>query len=141
MDTLAYYISILKADFQYFCLDKLKEFGVTKGLLFFVIYIGKHPGCLPKEVSKNLQVDAGYTTRAVLHLSELGLALSEPNKQDRRQKSLFLTEKGEFVFQKILQLFSAWDDRVTKGWSQEETDLFKKKMASMVIQVKENCDV
>ncbi len=136
-NTLAYYISILKVDFQNYCLEELKKWGISKGLLFFVIYIGKHPGCLPKDVSCTLQVDAGYTTRAIMRLSELGLVLRESNKQDKRQKSLSLTEKGELAFQKILSLFQEWDERVTKDWTQEERDLFKKKMESMVMQIKE----
>lgn len=136
-DTLAYYITILKKDFQNYCLEELKEWGITKGLLFFVIYIGKHPGCLPKEVAQTLRADAGYTTRAIVKLTELGLVRSEIHEKDKRQKNLFLTENGEMAFQKILHLFQEWDERVTDDWTLEEKEFFKKKMRSMILQIKE----
>lgn len=135
-NTLAYYISVLRADFQCYCLEELKKWGITKGLLYFIIYIGKYPGCLPKDVSRTLQVDAGYTTRAVTKLSELGLVLRVSKEEDKRQKSLTLTEEGEYVFQKIRQLFQQWDEQITKGWTEEETELFKVKMESMILKIK-----
>lgn len=136
-DTLAYYIAILKKDFENYCFAELNKWGITKGLLFFVIYIGKNPGCLPKNVSKTLRADAGHTTRSVMRLTELELVRSEVNEKDKRQKSLFLTEKGEEAFQKILHLFEEWDDLITEDWTEQEKILIKNKMRSMVMQIKE----
>ncbi len=137
MNTLAYYILILRADFQKYCLKELKQWGISRGLLFFVIYIGNHPGCLLKEIAQILQVDVGYTTRAIRQLSELGLVVRKSNAQDKRQKSLYLTEKGTVAFEKIFRLFQEWDERVTKGWTEQEREACKDKMQSMIIKTEE----
>ncbi len=137
MNTLAYEILLLKADFQKYCLKELKPWGISRGLLFFVIYIGNHSGCLLKEIAQVLQVDAGYTTRAIMQLSELGLVVRKPNEQDKRQKSLYLTEKGTLAFERIFRLFQEWDERVTKGWTEQEREDCKEKLQSMRMQTKE----
>ena len=47
-DTFAYLITSLRKDFTEFCNEKLQEMGLTQGLLFFILYAGKHPQCSPK---------------------------------------------------------------------------------------------
>ena len=41
--TLAYAVSQLRADFVAFSSRKLEALGITQGLLYFVLYIGRHP--------------------------------------------------------------------------------------------------
>ncbi len=137
MDTLAYQILLLKADFQKYCLKELKPWGISRGLLFFVIYIGNHPGCFLKEMAEVLQVDAGYTTRAIMQLSALELVVRKANEQDKRQKCLYLTEKGTLAFERMFRLFQEWDAHVTKGWTEQEREVCKKILQSMVMQTKE----
>ena len=45
--TLAYAVSQLRADFVAFSSRKLEALGITQGLLYFVLYIGRHPGVPP----------------------------------------------------------------------------------------------
>ena len=45
--SLPHYISLLRKDFTEYCGQKLSEQGLSQGLLYFILYIGKHPGCSP----------------------------------------------------------------------------------------------
>lgn len=56
-DTFAYLITSLRKDFTEFCNEKLQEMGLTQGLLFFILYAGKHPQCSPKELTEALHMD------------------------------------------------------------------------------------
>ena len=56
---LAYYISELRRDFVKECSRKLQEDDLTPGLLYPVLYIGRHPGCSPKELTEALHMDWG----------------------------------------------------------------------------------
>lgn len=56
--TLAYAVSQLRADFVAFSSRKLEALGITQGLLYFVLYIGRHPGCTPSDLSAALHATA-----------------------------------------------------------------------------------
>ena len=45
--TLSYYSTIFYRSFAAFTGEQLQAVGLNFGLLFFVIYVGKHPGCSP----------------------------------------------------------------------------------------------
>ena len=48
--TLSFYIAMMYRNFSSFTSKKLQEAGLNFGLLFFIIYIGKHPGCSPSQL-------------------------------------------------------------------------------------------
>lgn len=111
-DTFAYYVTALKKDFHTYCGQRLQEIGVSPGLLFFLIYIGKHPDCSPSVLAAALHADTGHTTRSIDKLIRDGFVSRTRNQQDRRAFILALTEKGHRAFQEILALFHAWDKQL-----------------------------
>ena len=106
-DTFAYLITSLRKDFTEFCNEKLQEMGLTQGLLFFILYAGKHPQCSPKELTEALHMDTGYCARSLAKLQER-------NPADRRARMVTLTEEGEKVFRASYDLFAKWDEEVLK---------------------------
>ncbi|WP_417091129.1 MarR family winged helix-turn-helix transcriptional regulator [Marvinbryantia sp.] len=89
---LAYYISELRRDFVKECSRKLQEDDLTPGLLYPVLYIGRHPGCSPKELTEALHMDWGLTQRTLDRLVASHLISREKNPLDRRRFSLNLTK-------------------------------------------------
>ena len=63
--TLAFYINLLRGDFTQFCAQRLKELGLSQGLLYFLLYVGRHPGCSAGELASVIGADSGHTTRSV----------------------------------------------------------------------------
>ena len=76
-DTLAYYSSVLYRHFTHYTGEKLQALGLNYGSLFFLIYVGKHPGCTPSELTKALHVDWGHSQRSVARLVEDGFMTKE----------------------------------------------------------------
>ena len=64
-DTFAYLITSLRKDFTEFCNEKLQEMGLTQGLLFFILYAGKHPQCSPKELTEALHMGYGLLRQII----------------------------------------------------------------------------
>ena len=85
-DTFAYLITSLRKDFTEFCNEKLQEMGLTQGLLFFILYAGKHPRCSPKELTEALHMDAGYCARALAKLEEKGFLGGPSGSWNRRDR-------------------------------------------------------
>lgn len=120
--SLAYFSLVLEKDFLSFCNQKLEEVGVTQGQIYFVIYIGKHPGCTTGDLVKDLRMDWGHTQRSVDKLVQDGFVCKQKSEQDKRAYHLSLTPKGETAFSVTHQVFSDWDTDVLQGLSAMEKE-------------------
>ena len=107
--TLAYAVSQLRADFVAFSSRKLEALGITQGLLYFVLYIGRHPGCTPSDLSAALHADSGHTTRSIHKLEETGFVIRKAHPTDRRASVLELTDKGRQTMEASRGMFAEWD--------------------------------
>ena len=93
--------------------------GLNFGLLFFVIYVGKHPGCSPAELTKALYLDWGYSQRSLNKLAKDGFLTKA---KSGRSYALTLTEKGEQAFAISHQVFFTWDDARLANLTPTEKD-------------------
>ena len=118
--TLAYYVTLLRKDFADYCNQKLAETGLMQGQLYFILYIGRHANCSPKELVQALHMDAGHTTRTLAKLAQDGFLVQKRSKTDGRSHTLLLTEKGEASFFMSHELFAQWDQEVLCKLSTEE---------------------
>lgn len=118
--TLSYFITMLYKHFSTFCNEKLQEIGLSQGLIFFILYIGKNPNCSPGKLSSDLNLDTGHTTRSIDKLQQSGFVIREKNATDKRAYVLNLTEKGEAAFKLSYDLFNQWDDELMEHLSQDE---------------------
>lgn len=107
--TIAFYIKALHRDFDHLCDCRLQEMGLTRGLLYFILYMGKHPGCSPGELAEALDFDAGHVTRSMEKLVAAGFAVRTRRTEDKRAVSLNLTDKGRCAFESSRRLFGEWD--------------------------------
>ena len=131
MQSLAYHVSVLRKDFSNYCGEKLEEMGLTPGLLYFVTYVARHPGCSPKELAQALKMDNGHTARSITKLAEGGFLVQEPNPRDKRAHVLRLTPKGETAAREGRELFYRWDQEVTAVLTPEQREQLMSLMAAL----------
>ncbi|WP_294723255.1 bilirubin utilization transcriptional regulator BilQ [uncultured Gemmiger sp.] len=117
--TLSYYSTIFHRSFAAFTGEQLQAVGLNFGLLFFVIYVGKHPGCSPAELTKALYLDWGYSQRSLNKLAKDGFLTKA---KSGRSYALTLTEKGEQAFAISHQVFFTWDDARLANLTPTEKD-------------------
>lgn len=123
--SLGFFVLTLKKDFSAFCNQKLQEIGMTQGLLYFIIYIGKHPGCSMGSLIKDLHMDWGYTQRSIEKLQKDGFVIKQKSECDKRVYCLSLTPAGENAFSVSYQVIYDWDANVLGGLSaMEKQQLF-----------------
>lgn len=128
---LSLYITSLKKDFDNFCNKRLQEMELSQGLMFFVIYIGNHPDCSPKDLSAAIKADTGHTTRSVDKLVTAGFVTRKTKETDKRVFQLNLTEKGLNAFIEIKNLFTDWDEIALADISKEEKQLLIKVLSKL----------
>lgn len=120
--SLAFYATFFHKDFTAYCNCRLEDEGLMPGQLYFILYVGKHPGCSPKELSQALRMDNGHTNRTLVKLEQGGFLEQELNPNDRRAHILRLTKKGENAFLLSHNLFAQWDQEVLSELSLEERE-------------------
>lgn len=121
--TFAYYITRLGKDFNRYCGARLQELGLSQGLLYFILYIGNHPGCSPRELGGALQMDGGHVARSLVKLEQGGFIRQEQNPRDKRAHVLKLTARGADAFRDSHDLFHQWDQEVLGEMSYGERQL------------------
>lgn len=124
LSSLAYVVTLMRKDFIEYCNEQLSKIGLSQGLLFFILYIGKHPACSPKELSEALHMDIGHTVRSLNKLIQTDFILQETNPKDRRAHILNLTEHGQDAFRISHELFLNWDNEVLCNLSEDERSQF-----------------
>ena len=67
--SFAHAVARLHRDFVDFCGASLQRLGLTRGLLYFLLYVGRHPGCSPSQLAAALQADTGHTARSLEKLA------------------------------------------------------------------------
>lgn len=123
--TLSYYSILFYREFSAYTARRLEELGVSYGSLFFILYIGNHPGCTPAQMTSALGADWGHSQRMVARLKAGGFVTKERSGRDRRSHCLNLTEAGERAFQVCRQVFEDWDrERLLSLSKEERTMLF-----------------
>ena len=104
--TVAYSTTVLFRDFSDFTSRQLQQLGLNRGMLFLILYVGKHPGCSQAELTEALGLDWGYGQRSILKLVEDGFLLREKHG---RAYHLDLSKKGQEAFAVSHQMFFDWD--------------------------------
>lgn len=115
--TFSYACTVLYRRFTQYTSARLNQLGLSFGTLFFLIYVGKHPGCTQSELTAALHLDWGHSQRTVLKLVEGGFLLRE---KDGRAYRLTLSEQGQRAFEASHQVFFDWDEQALANLTPEE---------------------
>lgn len=130
VNTLAYYSTVLSRSFTAYTAHVLEQIGLSQGLLYPLLYVGRHPGCTQAELTNALGLDWGYCQRSTLRLVEDGFFLRE--KQGRAYR-LTLSEKGLQAFETSHQVFFDWDNDVLQTLNEQE----RAQLLALLAKVKE----
>lgn len=72
--TVSSCILTLHREFAAYTTQRLQELGLSFGLIYFVLYVGKHPDCTPSELTKDLHLDWGHSQRSLNKLARRRLS-------------------------------------------------------------------
>ncbi len=118
-ETFSYRCITFYRSFVAYTSRRLQELGLSFGVLFLLVYVGKHPDCTQGELTQALELDWGYCQRSVVKLVEDGFLLRE---RRGRAYHLELSEKGREAFDLSHHFFSEWDGQVLGTLDDEERE-------------------
>lgn len=118
-ETFSYRCITFYRNFVDYTTQRLQELGLSFGVLFLLVYVGKHPDCTQGELTQALELDWGYCQRSVVKLVEDGFLLRE---RRGRAYHLELSEKGREAFELSRGFFAQWDEQALRGLEEGERE-------------------
>lgn len=103
----------------------------------FVLAICREPGRSQEDLARELCVNKSTVARNVNYLEEKGYVTRTPLPQDKRQFSVFPTEKALCVLPEIKAASAQWMQLLSQGISQTELDTFDSVLMRMQEKARE----
>ncbi len=104
---------------------------LQSGQYAYVLAICREPGRSQEDLARELCVNKSTVTRNLAYLDEKGYITREPLPHDKRQVSVFPTEKMLAVFPEIKAASLEWMTLLSEGIPQAELDIFDAVLARM----------
>ncbi len=123
MPSLAGSINIIARCARLYRNDMLKKFGIHGTMDSIILHVCKSPGMSQDEIAKRVCIDKSNVTRKIAKLEEIGYIRREPSEVDRRVQLVYPTDTGKEVCEEIKKILRQWNESVTMGLSNEQSEL------------------
>lgn len=133
---IAKYISQLNRKAKSFVNKGVSKFGIKSGQIMFLIDLYKQDGKSQEEISESLQIDKASTAKAIRKLEEEGYVTRAKDKEDKRFKSIYLTEKSKELKKDIYGVFDEWHNSIGQCLTEEEELLLRQLLEKVCNNIK-----
>ncbi|MEK3934514.1 MarR family transcriptional regulator [Sporosarcina sp. FSL W7-1349] len=116
--------------------SKLTPFGVTPVQYALLCLLWEKDGQLGYELAEKLLLDSATITGIVDRLEQNGFIERRVDSNDRRNKIIFLTEKGKSMEAPLCQKMDEMNEEVMAGFDDEEFRQFKNMLFEIGIRKK-----
>lgn len=116
---------------------KISANDLQSGHYAFVLAICREPGRSQEELARELCLNKSTVARNLNCLEERGYILREPLPNDKRQFSVYPTEKMLDVLPRVKNASMQWMELLSEGIPQEELDIFNSVLDRMQNKARE----
>ncbi|WKY45305.1 MarR family transcriptional regulator [Eubacteriaceae bacterium ES2] len=103
----------------------------------FLINIGENEGVNQDTIASNLAIDKAAVARSVKSLEQKNFLLAKKSETDKRSKQLYLTAKGQIIYQQVLKLHLSWAKEVLSPLTNKEIHDFSQMIDLLGDQAKQ----
>ena len=114
-------ISRSQAVYRY---SRVSAKDLQSGHYAFVLAVCREPGRSQEDLARELCVNKSTVARNINYLEEKGYVSRSPLPQDKRQYSVYPTEKARSVLPEIRAASSEWMMLLSEGISRSELEIF-----------------
>ncbi len=125
--------SIIYRQFQIFINNEMKKYGINSSELMFLVKVETYP-LNQKYISDILHMDYAIGTRSLKSLESKKLIKRIKSKEDGRQVLVSLTDYGESIKEKGLEVRKYWKKRLFKDISSKEEIYLMNIIKNMAIE-------
>jgi DNA-binding MarR family transcriptional regulator len=113
------------------------EVGLTVPAAYVLLLLSSKKGALSTQIAPLLGMEAGSITRLLKSMEEQQLILRRSDQEDKRQVSVYLTEKGRKMRQKAKKIVKSFNEKLEKRISKDSLDQFLK-ILDQIVGIAEN---
>ncbi|OEL01131.1 MarR family winged helix-turn-helix transcriptional regulator [Staphylococcus casei] len=114
---------------------EFKEIDLAKGQFVYLVRIYENPGIIQEQLVEMLKIDRATASRAISNLEKNGLIIKKSGENNKKNKLLFATDKGEALYPFIIRENEYSNAIALKDFSEEEikvlTDMLKRVKANI----------
>lgn len=120
IESPGYYISKLMRIHRQDLSRKVSDLGLNCGQVGIVMEFLQNPGSSQDEISSSLGIDKAATARSLASLEKSGFVTRSENKDNRRQKLVYPTEKSIGIEKQLRSILDGSKDKFFKNFTEEE---------------------
>ncbi|EGP8400189.1 winged helix-turn-helix transcriptional regulator, partial [Listeria monocytogenes] len=113
---------------------EFKELNLAKGQFIYLVRICENQGIIQEKLVDILKIDRTTASRAIKNLEKNGLIIKKQDKNNKKNKLLFPTEKGQQLYPLIIRENEYSNAVALKGFTEAEINM----LADALKKVKEN---
>ena len=140
MDTIMNNFSIIVRYSRIFCERKGVEYGIGFPEQIILMYLTEHGPVNQDTIARHYMIDKGAITKTVSKLEEKGFIERRENPDDKREKILTISDKGNGAMSGMGTNLEEWYKVIFDGISPQEIEMTQKivdKMAANAIKAVE----
>lgn len=106
--------------------EELEKIGLKWHDLVLLLVTGQVPGIEQSRLIPFLQTDKANVTKLIQKMEQTGYLYREQNKEDKRNKKVFLTKKGTELLPELYHVMNTWEENCFAGIDPTELEVFQK---------------
>lgn len=125
-------ISILYRSESTFFDKQIRDINTNKIQVEILLFIKDNPDTNLTEINNYFKFNKATITKIVKHLEKEKFISTSVNTQDRREKIITITAKGEYILPEIKEIFNNWESVISRNISDEHIEITRNVLAQMV---------
>ena len=116
--------------------EKLSSYGITSVQFGVLYFLWKKDGQLGSELGERLQMDSATVTGIIDRLEQGGFIERRLDSSDRRNRFVFLTEKGRLLEEPLSHKMDELDSELLSQYDEEKVQEFKQMLFDIGLGLK-----
>ena len=125
-------ISILYRNENNFVDVKLKKYNLNKVQAEVLLFLRDDNGANLTEINELFLFNKATITKIITHLEKYNYVNRVVSESDRREKGIYLTDKGRNIFPSITEVLKGWEDILIDNIPNADIEKIRSILAKMV---------
>lgn len=82
---------------------EFKDINLSKGQYVYLVRICENPGIIQEQLVEMLKIDRATASRAIKNMEQNGIITKRTDKENKKNKLLYATEKGQELYSFIIR--------------------------------------
>ena len=128
-------ISILYRNQKNYADIKLKKYNLNKVQAEVLIFLNHENGVNQTKINEFFLFNKATITKIISHLEKYDYVDRVISENDKREKDIYLTDKGRNILPIIIEILNEWEDIIINSIEGEDLEKVKCVLAQMVEKI------